>query len=425
MKSYLLSVFKLERSILVYIISWSVIGLAHLGIVSVLLNLYLLQLGFDFTFLGIMNGSSQIIWALFSLPAGLIGSRFGLRNSLVAAYVTVVIGLVILLSATWLPHEMWGAALLIGNGLVGVAAALVSVNGPPYLMAISPENDRNKAFTLQTSLFTFAAFLGSLVAGTMPGFLMKWFPDLLDTAGAYHIVMWLAVPAYLLTVFFIRTARPEPKTDLVVATRVREAAPIAVFLFLGIFFSLQIGSENSVNMLINVYFVDSLRQSPVMVGTIFAAARLLPFLISPIQPLVLNRWGSGRTLAGGYVVVALCIAAIALLPTATSGVILYIFFSMIISLTGTARTIFAQEAVQSQWRTTSSAVLSISTAAAGGLIGFGSGTILKSSGFRGMYLGGALLALLAVLIYPAYMRFRSRPSAPVFNLDESIIQSED
>jgi MFS family permease len=399
MKSYLLSIFRLDRSILVFIFGWSVIGLVHAGIISVLVNLYVLKIGFDLSFLGLLNGSSQIIWALFAFPAGMLGSRFGLRTCVIAAYWVVTVGLILFLSAAWLPQALWAAGLLIGNGLIGVAAALVSVNGIPYLMAVASERDRSKAFTLQSALFTLSAFLGSLAAGALPGFLADRLPGMIDEARAFNIVMWLAVPAYIFTAFLMTTLRPEPKIIQANKEKAHEAAPLALLLFLGLFFCLQMGSEQSVLMFVNVYFVENLRQPAAIVGVIFAAARLLPFITSPLQPLVLNRWGAGRVLAGGYLLVAVCVLIMALVPTLTSGVILYILFSVIISFTGTARSLFGQEAVQPQWRTASSAVSSVSQAVSAGLIGFGAGSILNAGGFRGMFLIGAVLALIVIPLY--------------------------
>jgi len=222
--------------------------------------------------------------------------------------------------------------------------------------------------------------------------------------------MWLAVPAYLSTALLMRTLRPEPKMIQETKKETREAAPVAILLFLGLFFGLQLSSETAVGMLINVYFSETLRQSAAIVGAVFAVAHLLPFIASPLQPLALNRWGSGRVLAGGYLLVAGCVAVMAVIPTLTVAVILYILFSVIISFTGTARSLFSQESVRPRWRTASSAVTSVSQAVAAGLIGFGASSILNAGGFRAMFLSGAALALIAILLY-AIRQSRIAPTA--------------
>jgi MFS family permease len=404
----MLSIVKLERSALLFILGWSVIGLFSLGIVSLLSNLYVLKLGFDISFLGILNGSSQIIWALLAFPAGMIGTRFGLRKSVIAAYYVASLGMVIFLSAIWMPMPFWAGSLLLGNGLVGVAGALVTVTGIPYLMAVTPEKDRNKAFTLQTALFTLLAFIGSLVAGSLPAYLIHILPGITNEAMAFNVVMWSAVPAYILTALLLRGLKPEPKIAVETKIRASAAAPVATLLFLGLFVGLQISSENTLGMFINVYFANNLQQPAVTIGEIFAAARLLPFLFSPLQPLALNRWGAGLVLSGGYLLVAVCLLIMALVPTLAVGVALYMLLNVIISFTGTGRYVYSQEVVQAQWRTTSSAVISISQAIAGGLIGFCAGAVLNAAGFRGMFLSGSALALAAILIYAIWQARANR-----------------
>jgi MFS family permease len=220
MLSYLLSITKFDRSVLLYMLAWSMIGFVHLGIYLVLTNLYIIKLGFDLSYVGILNGSGQIIWAIFALPAGMIGARFGLRNSLVAGFAIVSFGMAGFLSIAWLPQPAWTAGLLLSNAFTWIGAAVVVVNGSPYLMAITPEKDRNKAFTLQAALFTLAAFVGSLMAGMLPDFFLGRFPGVVTEAAAYNTVLWLSVPAYLVSAVLLLKV-PVPSRSSLPIFRVR------------------------------------------------------------------------------------------------------------------------------------------------------------------------------------------------------------
>jgi predicted MFS family arabinose efflux permease len=80
----------------------------------------------------------------------------------------------------------------------------------------------------------------------------------------------------------------------------------------------------------------------------------------------------------------------------------FILFNVVISFSFTGRTIFSQETVQPRWRTTVNAVLIISTAVAIGGAGLAGGRIIPTLGFTGMFVIGAALALLAVLLYVAW-----------------------
>jgi MFS family permease len=108
MLAYLVSITKFERTVWLYMVAWSMIGFIHLGINGVLINLYVIELGFDFSYLGTLNGSGLFFWALFALPAGLLSPRFGLRNSMVGGFAVIALGLAGFMSVTMLPRRPGG-----------------------------------------------------------------------------------------------------------------------------------------------------------------------------------------------------------------------------------------------------------------------------------------------------------------------------
>jgi MFS transporter, DHA1 family, multidrug resistance protein len=399
MFAYLLSITRFERSVLLYMIAWSMIGFIHIGINTVLANLYIIELGFDFSFVGTLNGSGLFVWALCALPAGLLSPRFGLRNSMVAGFAVIALGLTSFMCVTLLPISAWAAALLVSNAAVWVGAALIAINGSPYLMAVVSESDRSKAFTLQSALVTLAAFLGSILAGIAPGFLLEQFPFVFDQAAAYRAVLWVGVPAYLGSAVLMWIARAEPPIIKAEQNQRKETAPLGLLIFLGIMFGIQIASENSIAMFANVYFASGLKMSGSLIGTVFASARILPFILSPLLPLIINRWGSGVTMTGSYVLIALCGVFLLFVPTVLAGAVGFILFNLIVHFATTARGLFGQESVQPHWRTSVAAVTTISMAGGGSLVGFMGGRLIEAAGFRALFLSSTVLSLVAVALF--------------------------
>lgn len=169
----MLSITKLDRSVLLNIFAYGMVGFIFVGIQGVLTNLYLIELGLDLSFIGSLTASGMLIWAILSLPTGMIGARFGTRAAVIAGFVLVSVGLTLYLSVARLPPPLWETGFYLTNALIFIGAPLVAVNGIPYLMGVAPEHERNAAFTLLGALNAIAAFSGSLVAGFLPGVLIR------------------------------------------------------------------------------------------------------------------------------------------------------------------------------------------------------------------------------------------------------------
>src|SRR5215510_9490930 len=132
-----------------YLIVWALISFSYFGVQSVLLNLYLLRLGFGPAFIGMLAASGQLIWAVAALPAGVLGRRVGLRTALVAGSAVLALAMGALLLVEALPRPLWTVWLFGSWALLWVGAALTTVNSVPYLMHVSSAEQRNYAFVAQ------------------------------------------------------------------------------------------------------------------------------------------------------------------------------------------------------------------------------------------------------------------------------------
>ena len=103
--------FTFNRNIRLFLLAWALVAFAYFGIQGVLLNLYLLRLGFDTQFIGSLIASGQIVWALAALPAGMVGQRIGLRGALITGSILNMFGNGFLLMVEWLPSNALVAGL--------------------------------------------------------------------------------------------------------------------------------------------------------------------------------------------------------------------------------------------------------------------------------------------------------------------------
>ncbi|MDE0229529.1 MAG: hypothetical protein OXJ62_11830, partial [Spirochaetaceae bacterium] len=86
-----------------HLVASTLVGFSYFGFVTVLLNLYLLRLGYGTDFIGLVNGSTAIAFAASSLPAGAFGSRFGMRRAVVGGMGFLAAGVMLVPIVALLP----------------------------------------------------------------------------------------------------------------------------------------------------------------------------------------------------------------------------------------------------------------------------------------------------------------------------------
>lgn len=132
---------------------------AAMGAIGVLLNLYILSLGFSEDFAGTVMSVKLFVTGIISLPAGLLCARWGVSRTLTAASVALGAG-IIAISVTAQP-----GLLLAGAVLIGSAMAIKAVSVPIFLIENSSPRARQNVFSLNFSLMMFANMAGSVTSG--------------------------------------------------------------------------------------------------------------------------------------------------------------------------------------------------------------------------------------------------------------------
>ncbi|HWQ15356.1 MAG TPA: MFS transporter, partial [Roseiflexaceae bacterium] len=169
---YLYALRRFSRDVRLYLITAALIGFTIFGgIYTVLLNLYLVRLGYGPAFVGLVNAAGPLAMALFCLPAGALGGRWGSRRAMIAGLCLSIPGFGLLPLAEFVPPS-FRAGWLLATYIVGhLGFALYIVNANPFLTGITTTHGRNHVFSVQAALWPLAGFAGSLVGGMLPGLL--------------------------------------------------------------------------------------------------------------------------------------------------------------------------------------------------------------------------------------------------------------
>ena len=185
---------------------------------ELLLNLYLLSLGFDVAFIGLANTSRGIASLVCSLPAGLIADRIGRKRAMIAG----LTGIVLIHLVVSIVNQGW--AITLAFVLNGALSPLFAASIAPFLTENSAAQERSTLFTLNAALTNLGGFVSTTVGGYLPG----WFALLLNTGAestlAYRSVMLLSTGVMFLgmiPILFLKGPPADARPQVYAARPVR------------------------------------------------------------------------------------------------------------------------------------------------------------------------------------------------------------
>ncbi|MFT5193223.1 MAG: hypothetical protein ACI85U_000227, partial [Candidatus Promineifilaceae bacterium] len=194
----------MPKNIKLFLITVLSFGIAVDGVNAVLLNLYLLRLGYGTEFIGTLNSAGLLIFALVSLPIGAV-QRYSSRNMLQIGQVLSLVGMVGFPLAAFAPFGQ--AGLLITFKIISmIGLSCYFVHQLPFAMEITKPAWHSRILSLTMATFSLAAFFGSWFGGLLPGFFGQWLNLPLTDPRTFQMAMLVAssmlLPA-MLAIWFI------------------------------------------------------------------------------------------------------------------------------------------------------------------------------------------------------------------------------
>jgi len=181
---------------------------ASFGIWSLLLNLYLISLGFDAAFIGLISTLFSTASLICSLPAGLIADQIGRKRAMIIGLAGMVLSRfgVAFFSQKWL--------IAASYSLFGIIGPLFYTSIPPFLTENSSAEDRALLFTTDGSLRSFTTFVATTVGGYLPGLFAFILGADAESAPAYRGAMLVAAALMALAMapILISSGQDEPSS---------------------------------------------------------------------------------------------------------------------------------------------------------------------------------------------------------------------
>lgn len=398
-----------SRDVRLFLVTATLVALAWDGMRTVLFNLYLLRLGYDAVFVGLVNAVGALAFALLCLPAGAMGTRWGSRNMLIAGVSLLVVGFWLLPLAEFLAGAWRAGWLLVTSVLTNLGFALYLVNGLPFMMGATGPEERNHAFSVHAALMPLAGFVGSLAAGVLPDVFAALLGVSLEEAAPYRFPLWLAalllVPAVLVLRPTRSTAGQQGQASAANAPLARTGRPpYGLIVAIALIMAFRFGGRGAVVTFFNVYLDEGLGVSTALIGAMSAIGQLLSVPAALVAPLLAARWGNPRTIFWGTIGMALCTLPLALVPHWTAAGLGFVGSTASFLTTVGPLRVFSQELVAPRWRATMASAFMMGAGLAFSGMSLVGGYVIVALGYRILFLAGAGMMAAGGLLFWSYFR---------------------
>lgn len=422
MNHYIKTLHHLNRNVRLLFVANAILGFVYFGIYALLLNLYLLRLGYGADFIGQVNAVGPLALALASLPAGAFSQRYGIRNGLRIGFLFAFLCRALLPLHEFLPSEWQQSWILSSYGVSWAFGALILVNIPPFLMAATAEDERNPAFAVQGAIWPFCGFAGNLVGGLLPGLFALLLGVTLADAAPYRLTLLVASAIECLAVLAIWQTKEVVRTA-VAETKERNAGlalPWGLIGVVALISVLRIGSEYTMRIFFNVYLDGVLATPTALIGLLLAAGNLLA-LLALLAPWVMARHRKERIIIGALIGMALAYLPVLFITHWLAVGVSLITMIGLVAIMGPVFQIFSMEVVRPRWHTAMSSAISMAVGVSIATVALGGGYVVVNDGYPVLFALGALLALAAALHFAAHFRKpRSQPRLPLVTAEASL-----
>lgn len=428
---------RFQRNARLYLVNNILSGVTT-GIFLLLYNLYLVSLGYNTAFIGILLFVATIGAGLAIFPAGLCIDRFSGKAILIWSNVIIAIaGIGQILFRQPLP--------LLATGFVGgIGIAFILVINAPFLTANSTPDERPHLFSVNIVLALITSVLGSVLGGSLP----QWFrgmPSLMaplpawlapffaqqTTPRAYQISLLLAgliaAPSFI-PLFLLSSDRPSPsntrhegrllmtpngeKGYYVVLQLARSNFQTARRSIPGIFRRQHLRNPIVLLTLVqaliglgaglfipytNIYFVQRLGASPALYGLLSGGATALTALLTLASPWFSLRLGRVKSIALSQLVSIPLLLSIGLLPILPLVAVLFLLRQPLMDMCMGILQVFSMEAAPQQRRGVANssyqAAFQVTWAISASIGGF----VISQMGYPPVFIAAATCYMLAII----------------------------
>ena len=277
-----------SRNARLYLIGSFLMGI-NFQVFMLLLNLYLKEIGWMESEIGLIASTRAVGMTVIAIPAGILLSRMRLRPILVVSVVLFAIFSYFIVS---LKVFMLMAGCSV---LSGMAFAFYRVAAGPFYMRNSNHEERTYLFSFSFGTNLLAGMIGALGAGRLAAFLGERAGDLVL---GYQYTLYLGIAISLLSLIpflMIKSPRPSHGEDRITISRA-QLKERGGFYFKITFANFIVGmGAGLIIPFLNLYFRDRFKLAPDTIGLFYSVVHFAMLTGSLAGPILVKRFGLVRT----------------------------------------------------------------------------------------------------------------------------------
>jgi MFS family permease len=394
----------------ILIASNAAVGLCYTGVLSVILNLFLLRLGYGVEAIGGLTSVGAITVAVLGFPAGMLGVRFGTRRSFILAFGMAIVGTLLMPLALPAQEPLRFGMLMAGRIVLFAGGTFFLVTLNPLLASATTAENRNRAFAVNAAAGSIGGILGSAAAGALPGafsLLMGiGLASPVPFAGTVGLTVVFYIAIFIFT-FRLHAERHAGERETDTRQKKTPAGFIAVMALMQFLLGAGVGATS----FFTVYLDSVLQLRTAVIGIIMSASSVASACSVAFMPLIASRFGKSRAIFIGAVCVALGIGIVASHRDWISASAGWFVYGASYTIMASTLAVYMMENVPARVRVLLSGAANAANSIGTGIAALAGGFLIKGIGFGRYHLLGSCAFLMAALVFGVHSLRKKARSA--------------
>ncbi len=363
------------------------------GFISVLLGIYLKELGIEPFLIGVLLSTAIIGGALFSIITGRCAVLYGLKKMLLFSIILSLFGVAIFLITE-------NPVFLMMAVLIGFLSPSGRELGPflsleqAYLPFTVSDDNRTKAFSFWNMIASFAVSVGALL-GSLPIFLQGYF-------GIEKILSFKFMFAFYLllniTAFLLYSSISEVKFTGEKITLTKKSKKIITKLSL-LFAIDSLGGGFVITSILSLWFYSKFNTPLTTISEIFFAAGLLEAMSYYLSGKLAKKIGLVNTMVFTHIPSSIFLILIPFAPTFYLAVILLLLRQLLSEMDVPSRQSYVVAMVNPEEKSIATSTTNVAKILASSVGPTIAGRVLLLTAFSPFVIGGLLKIIYDIILY--------------------------